>query len=104
MKNQPGGYDNNLPREQQASLTGFGARAIAGHLNSFEALLIFSTTILTALVTQNTGTLIQILAVTYLITRVLYHLAYLLDWASFRTTIWTIGLLICLSIIWMCIP
>ena len=40
MKNQPGGYDNNHPRAQQAMLTGFGARAVAAHQNSFESLII----------------------------------------------------------------
>ena len=42
MKDQPGGYDNNHPRAQQAALTGFGARAVAAHQNSFESLIIFS--------------------------------------------------------------
>ena len=36
-----GGYDNHHPRSQQAQLTGFGARALAGHQNAFESLLIF---------------------------------------------------------------
>lgn len=35
-----GGYDNHHPRTQQAQLTGFGARALAGHQNAFESLLI----------------------------------------------------------------
>jgi len=35
-------YDNHYPRSQQARLTGFGARALAAHQNSFESLIIFS--------------------------------------------------------------
>lgn len=38
MKEQ-GGYNNHLPRQQQAQLTGFGARALAAHQNSFEAFI-----------------------------------------------------------------
>lgn len=29
-------YDNKHPRAQQAKLTGWGARALAGHKNAFE--------------------------------------------------------------------
>ena len=38
--NEQGGYDNHLPRQQQAQLTGFGARALAAHQNCFEAFII----------------------------------------------------------------
>ena len=101
---QPKGYDNNHPREQQATLTGFGARALAAHQNSFESLIIFSAAILTALATQNTSNTIQYLAITYIISRVVYHALYLLNWATLRSTIWAVGLIASLSIIWMCIP
>ena len=37
-----GGYDNSHPREQQSKLTGYGARAVAGHQNAFESLLYYS--------------------------------------------------------------
>lgn len=104
MNKEPGGYDNNNPRSQQANLTGFGARALAAHQNSFESLIIFSAAILTALATQHTTTTIQVLAVVYLISRVVYHLFYLLNWATLRSTIWAISLISSLSIIWLCLP
>lgn len=100
----PKGYDNNHPREQQAGLTGFGARALAAHQNSFESLIIFSAAILTALATQNTSDTIQYLAITYLISRIIYHAFYLLNWASLRSTIWAVSLISSLSIIWICLP
>ena len=59
MKNQPGGYDNNHPRAQQAALAGLGARALAAHQNSFESLIVFSAAILTALATQHITPIIQ---------------------------------------------
>ena len=104
MKNQPEGYNNNLPRTQQAALTGFGARAAAAHQNSFESLIIFSAAILTALATQHITPNIEALAILYLVARFVYHLLYLINWATLRSTVWAVGLIASLSIIWLCIP
>ena len=104
MKKQPGGYDNNDPRGQQAALTGFGARAVAAHQNSFESLIIFVASVLTALVSQHITPTIEWLAVSYLVLRVVYHALYLLDWAMLRSSVWACGLCVSLSIIWLCLP
>jgi len=104
MKKQIGGYDNNHPRAQEAALTGFGARAYAAHQNSFESLLIFAAAILTALATGHLSPSIQWLAIFYLGSRVVYHVLYLLNWATLRSTIWLLGLIASLSIIWLCLP
>ncbi|CEK09522.1 MAPEG family protein [Legionella hackeliae] len=104
MNKQPAGYDNNLPRAQQAALTGFGARAVAAHQNSFESLIIFSAAILTALSTNNATQTIQALAIFHLICRVVYHIFYLCNWATLRSTIWTLGVVASLAIIWLCLP
>ncbi|WP_338092724.1 MAPEG family protein [Legionella feeleii] len=97
-------YDNKQPRAQQATLTGIGARAVAAHQNSFESLIIFSTATLTAIATHNTSCLIQGLAIFHLISRGIYHLFYLLNWATLRSTLWTLGCLSSLGILWLCIP
>lgn len=104
MKKQPGGYDNNHPRAQQAALSGFGARAVAAHQNSFESLIIFSAAVLTAIATQNTGTTIKALAIFYLLSRFVYHVFYLMDLATLRSSIWALGLIASLTIIWLCLP
>ena len=104
MSKQPKGYDNNYPRAQQAVLTGFGARAVAAHQNSFESLIIFSTAVLTALATMHVTYNIQLLAIIYILSRVVYHLLYLLNWATLRSSIWAVGLIASLSIIWLCLP
>jgi uncharacterized MAPEG superfamily protein len=104
MSKEPGGYNNNHPRDQEARLQGFGARALAAHQNSFESLIVFSAAVLTALATKNTTFTIQALAVFYLITRGVYHLFYLLNWATLRSSIWALGLIASLSIIWLCLP
>ena len=104
MKNQPGGYDNEHPRAQQASLTGFGARAFAAHQNSFESLVVFSAACLTALATQNMSYPIQILAVFHLILRCTYHVLYLLNRATLRSTVWLFGLFTSLAMMLLCLP
>ena len=45
---QPGGYDNRLPRDQQAGLSGWGRRALGAHLNAFEAFPAFAAAVLVA--------------------------------------------------------
>jgi len=104
MGKQPGGYDNNHPRTQQMALTGFGARANAAHSNSFESLIIFSAAILTALATQHITNVIQGLAIFYLVTRCIYHILYLIDWAGLRSLVWSFSLFSSLAIIWLCLP
>ncbi|AZD34498.1 putative membrane protein [Pseudomonas chlororaphis subsp. aurantiaca] len=92
MKEQ-GGYDNHLPRQQQAQLTGFGARALAAHQNSIEAFMLFAVGVLMAHTTQTQGWLIDGLAIVFVITRVIYLLCYWADLAWQRSLVWFIGLL-----------
>ena len=43
-----GGYDNHLPRSQQARLEGWGARSVAAHQNGFENFAPFAAAVLVA--------------------------------------------------------
>lgn len=99
-----GGYDNNYPREQQARLEGFGARAVAAHQNCFESLAVFSAAALTAIATNNLNSTIQILAIVYVVSRIFYVFLYWMNLASLRSTVWFIGLISCISILWLCLP
>ncbi len=98
-----GGYDNHHPREQQARLSGAGARALAGHHNAFESLIVFAAAILLAIATGTTGTVIQGLAVAHIGFRVAYHVLYLLDIAAMRSIAWTFAIGCSLAIMLMCI-
>ena len=98
-----GGYNNNHPRAQQAKLTGFGARALAAHQNAFESLMIFAPAVLLAIATKNTGSLIEQLAITHVIARVLYNIAYLLNIGIIRSLIWAVGVISAFAIIYQCI-
>jgi uncharacterized MAPEG superfamily protein len=90
MKEQ-GGYNNHAPREQQAHLTGFGARAVAAHQNCFEAFILFAVGVLMAHTTQTAGWLIDLLAIIFVITRVIYLLCYWGDLPWQRSLVWFIG-------------
>lgn len=87
-----GGYDNAHPRAQQAKLTGFGARAIAGHQNAFESLLVFGIAVLTAIVTNNVTDLVAILAIVHVVARVIYHALYLLNYGTLRSLSWFVAI------------
>ena len=90
--NEQGGYNNHLPRQQQAQLTGFGARALAAHQNSFEAFMIFAVGVLIAHTTQTAGWLIDALAIVFVIARIIYLLCYWADLAWQRSLVWFVGL------------
>ncbi|TBN38579.1 MAPEG family protein [Pseudomonas sp. BGI-2] len=90
--NEQGGYDNHLPRQQQAQLTGFGARAVAAHQNCFEAFMLFAVGVLMAHTTQTAGWLIDSLAIIFVITRIIYLLCYWADLAWQRSLVWFVGL------------
>ena len=79
MAQQSGGYDNKNPRDQQASLDGWGRRAVAAHLNSFEAFPAFAAAVLVAVVAGADPAWTMRLAVTFIVARTLYLPLYLLD-------------------------
>ena len=91
MKEQ-GGYNNHLPRQQQAQLTGFGARAVAAHQNCFEAFILFAVGVLMAHTTQTAGWLIDSLAIIFVISRIIYLVCYWADLAWQRSLVWIVGL------------
>lgn len=99
-----GGYNNHYPREQQARLTGFGARAMAAHQNSFESLIVFSTAVLANLATDNVNPMIEQLAIAYIVLRVVYYFMYWYNLATLRSTVWFLGLLCSLTMLWHCVP
>lgn len=101
--NNAGGYNNKHPRSQQAKLTGFGARALAAHQNAFESLIIFAPAVLLAIATNNTGALIEQLAIVHIIARVLFNVAYLMNIGIIRSIIWAVGIISSLTMIYLCI-
>ena len=93
-----GGYDNHHPRAQQAALEGFGARAVAAHLNGFETFAPFAAAVLVAHVLGARAGLIDTLAVAFVVSRVVYVACYLADLASLRSAVWMVGFALTLGL------
>ncbi|MGI2177559.1 MAPEG family protein [Shewanella frigidimarina] len=87
-----GRYDNDHPRAQQAQLTGFGARALAGHQNAFESLIVFGIAVLTALITNNVTDVVALLAIVHVVARLVYHALYLLNFGTLRSLSWFVAI------------
>lgn len=92
MQRMPGGYDNRTPRDQQARLEGWGRRAMAAHLNCFEAFPGFAVAVLMAAATGADPVWIGRLAVAFVVARLLYIVFYLADVHALRSAVWTVGL------------
>ncbi|PKG57013.1 hypothetical protein CXF83_18815 [Shewanella sp. Choline-02u-19] len=88
-----GGYDNSHPRDQQSKLTGFGARAVAGHQNAFESLLIFGIAVLAVLATGKVNMVAEIAAIVHVIARVAYQILYLKDKGTLRSLSWFVAII-----------
>ncbi|TRX74341.1 MAPEG family protein [Pseudomonas mangiferae] len=91
-----GGYDNHHPRAQQARLTGYGARAYAAHMNSIEIFPLFAAGVLMAHSAHVVGYLVDVLAIVFVVSRVIYLVCYLRDLHWQRSSVWMLGMLCCL--------
>ena len=98
--NKEGKYDNNYPREQQSRLTGFGARALAAHQNSFESLIIFTMAVAVTLTTNTVTETVQWLAVVHVISRIVYCVMYYINQDKLRSLTWFIATGCSLAMIW----
>ena len=81
-------FDNRSPRDFQAGLAGVALRAHWAHLNSFEAFAPFAAGVLIA---QQLGVAqgrIDLLAISFVILRVLYGACYLANLATLRSIVW----------------
>jgi uncharacterized MAPEG superfamily protein len=86
-----GGYDNHHPRAQQASLTGWGARAVAAHLNGFETFAPFAAAVVVAQLAGAPSGLVDALAVAFVASRLAYVACYLADLSALRSAVWMVG-------------
>ena len=83
---------NNAPRRFAESLSGSKQRAYWAHQNGLEAFPPFAAVVIIATVVGRGGTAIDALAVAFIVTRVIYTLVYIADWATLRSTVWFAGL------------
>lgn len=91
-----GGYglqDNHDPRDFLESLNGFGRRAHAAQLNSFEVIPAFAAAVIVAHLVGNAELVtVNVLAVLFITSRLLYIICYLADWAILRSLVWFVGM------------
>jgi len=91
MAQQPEGYDNAAPRDQQSRLTGWGRRAGAAHANGFESFPAFAAGVLAVQVSGANPHWAAIFSIGYVVTRVLYTFIYIAGIATLRSLVWTAG-------------
>jgi len=93
MRREGRGYDNRLPREQQARLPGWGKRALGSHQNAFEAFAPFAAAVLVAHAGGADPVWSARFAIAFVAARILYTLCYLADLPNLRSSIWMLGTL-----------
>ncbi|MGO4309263.1 MAPEG family protein [Pseudomonas sp. KB_15] len=90
--------DNHDPRDFLDSLEGFGRRAHAAQLNSFEVTPAFAAAVIVAHLAGNAELVtINVLSVLFITSRLLYIICYLADWATLRSLVWFVGMALIVS-------
>lgn len=92
------GYDNAQPRDWLARQEGFRARAVAAQQNSWEALIIFAIAVLVAHGVAGPLESVDQMAVAFVLARLAYIVAYVANWALFRSLVWLLGFFLSVSI------
>lgn len=86
------GFDNNNPRAWLASVEGKKARAVAAMENGYEGLPLFVAAVLTAHLVQAEQSMVNLLALGYIVTRVIYGVLYIAGLGTLRSLVWVAGL------------
>lgn len=84
--------DNANPRDFMARQSGMAARANAAQQNSYESLPVFLVAVLTALLFFVKIGVVAKLAWFYVLLRVLYGIAYILNIPALRSVLWVLSL------------
>lgn len=93
-----GHYDNRTPRDQQSRLTGWGRRALAAHQNGFEVFPIFAASVFVGHLSGGHGPWFSGLAITFVLSRLIYTALYLADRSTLRSLVWGVGMACCFGI------
>ena len=85
-------FDNAAPRAYLARLTGWRQRAAWAQLNAFEALPAFAAAVIIAQQLGAPQGRIDLLALAFIGFRLAHGLAYIGNWATLRSLMWTGGM------------
>ncbi|MBL8013468.1 MAG: MAPEG family protein [Candidatus Omnitrophica bacterium] len=83
-----GGYDNRNPREFVGNLTGKFKRAVHAQQNAYEAFAPFAAAVIVAYVAGAPQSQADILAVLFIVFRIIYSVFYIIDQHWLRTLAW----------------
>ena len=93
-----GARQNHDPRAFLETLDGFAKRAHSAQLNSFEVTPAFAAAVIVAhLVGTAELVTVNVLAVLFITSRLLYIICYLADWAALRSLVWFVGMVLIAS-------
>ncbi len=96
-----GGYDNLDPRTWMSKQTGFAARANAAQANTFEALPFFFAAVIIAHQLGAIQLRLDILALIFVLLRVLYVMMYVAGIGNLRSLIWTAAFAVNIAILFL---
>lgn len=106
MAKMLGGFglaDNANPREFMQRASGASARANAAQQNSYETLPVFLAAVLVAMLFFVPQSIINYLACLYVLLRVAYGIAYIVNLPTFRSILWGLSILCCLLLFYLAI-
>ena len=96
-----GGVDNHDPRAWMARQTDWRARANAAQANSFEALPFFIGAVIIAHLLGAGQTLLDMLALLFVLLRIFYVMMYVADMPTARSAVWAAGFLVNVAILFI---
>jgi uncharacterized MAPEG superfamily protein len=91
-------YNNRHPRVWLDKQQGYRARAAAAESNSFEAFPFFAAAVIIAHLTSAPQGRHDLLAIVFVVARIVYVVCYLVDWHWARSLVWTISFVTCVVI------
>jgi uncharacterized MAPEG superfamily protein len=95
-KRQFGHIDNKNPRQQQAKMSGAGARAMSAQQNAWEALAMFTPAVLVAHLNGAVAGQAALAAMIFVVARMLHPIFYLANIDALRSLSWAVGFACCI--------
>lgn len=93
-----GARDNNAPRDAADNLTGPKRRAYAAHQNAYENFPFFGIAVVAAMALGAPTATLNMLAMAYIVLRVVYALLYINDIATARSLVYAAALFVNIAI------
>jgi uncharacterized MAPEG superfamily protein len=94
-------FDNSNPRDPAFYKPGIATRALGAHINGIETFPFFAVSVLIAEFRQLPQNWIDELAVAFVVIRLLFVFAYLINRSTIRTLLWNLGFVVNTAIFFM---